>query len=343
MRIPGSGLRLDSPAWPLLQGQISYWGVTSGLGNAFGTTFVCADLDNWPTYVPLSVKMLTGGAQGQVRTMSAHAVGGIITVADPFTDAAGAAQQIVANTLFCILSGVGGGGVSPGPPSPAIGLWMFGICDPAMAASLNTLVLPNLAGFRDDLFNDEFYIEVIHNFNNVGFAPEGEIRQVTDYAGATGTFTTNNFSANVEANDLVCVIHHSLITPGLEVLSTIVNAIFNLVNAMLVTTETGGTLTTTGAVQDLYINNAPAGVYEPLKVMLDCSNMVAGDTIVIRTNYRINAAGGLINKDEVTFQNAQDPALKNIELEPNRFGCSVTIQRIAGVDRAYDFAVFYRG
>ncbi|GAI56721.1 unnamed protein product, partial [marine sediment metagenome] len=144
--------------------------------------------------------------------------------------------------------------VGAGPPSPAIGLWMFGICDPAMGASTTVMVLPNLAGFRDDLFNNEFYIEVIHNFNNVGFPPESEIRQVTDYVGATGTFTCNAFTANVEANDLVCVIHHSLITPGLQVLSTITNAIFNIVNAMLVTTETGGTLTTTGALQDLYIN-----------------------------------------------------------------------------------------
>ena len=421
MRIPQSGLRIDSAAWPLLRSQVSYWGITSGPGNALGTTFVCADLDNWPTYVPLSVKMLTGPSAGQVRAMQVHAAGGIITVANPFTNAAGAVQQLVAGTLFCILSAGGGGGA--GPLAPSIGLWMFGEVSPAAPGSVTIHPIPNLAGFPDDIFNNEFWMQVIHNFDAAGTAPEREWRRITDYVGATGTFTTDAFSANVEANDLVAIVHESIM--GIEILgfgtldtsSTTVPAdslraaayawenndyfkgcilmptegdcrfqprpiatftvaggifgldepfsqlpgavdyviirsdypyqrlidIFNIVNAILVTTETGGTITTSGAEQNVYINNAPAGVYEPLKVMIDFTNQTAVETVVVRTYYRINPTGNLIKKDEVTFVGVQDPALINVELEPNRYGIQVTMERTAGAALDYDFAVFYRG
>jgi hypothetical protein len=104
MKIPQSGLRLDNPAWPLLQALISYSGITSGAGAASGLTLVCADLDNHPTYVGNRVKVLIGGAWGQDKLIRAHAAGGILSVADPFTDATGAVQQITAGTNFVILS-----------------------------------------------------------------------------------------------------------------------------------------------------------------------------------------------------------------------------------------------
>lgn len=210
MRTPASGLKIDSPAWPLLQAQISYWDLTSAAGNALGTTLVCGNLANEPSYAGLPVKILDGPAAGQVRQIAVHA-GNTLIVAAAWTNAAGAVQQIAASTRFCILSAAGGGGAPPpAPPSPSVGLWMFGICDPGMAASLNTLVLTNLAGFNDDLFNNEFWVQVIHNTSAPGTAPEREIRRVTDYVGATGTFTTDAFSANVEANDLVAVFHESI-------------------------------------------------------------------------------------------------------------------------------------
>jgi len=331
---------------------ISFWGTTDANGSALGTTIVCGALAAEPSFTGLAVKIVDGDAAGLVKTISGHPAGtNTLTVASPFTDNTGAVVQIVTGTRFVILSASGGGSLAP-ILAPSIGLWMFGECDPAMAASTTVLLLTNLAGFPDDIFNDEFYVQVIHNINAIGAAPEGEIRQVTDYVGATGTFTCNAFTANVEAGDLVCVIHESLITPGLEVLSTIVNAIFDLVNAGLVTTETGGTILTTGpgTEDDIYINNAPAGVYKPLKVMIDFSVFVRGaenhgsqatETIVLRTYYRIYPGGNLIKKDEVTLAGARDPALINVELEPNRYGCSVTMERIAGNARYYDWSCVY--
>ena len=209
MRTP-AGLYIDHPSWPLVQAHISYWGITSAAGNALGTTLVCADLANEPNYAGLAIKVLDGGAAGQVRPIASH-IGNTITVAAAFTNAAGVAQQIVASTRFVILSAGGGGGAPPpAPPAPGVGLWMFGVCEPGMVASFNTLVLTNLAGFNDDIFNNEFWIQVIHNADIPGTAPEREIRRILDYVGATGTFTTDPFSANVEANDLVCLFHESI-------------------------------------------------------------------------------------------------------------------------------------
>lgn len=344
MKVP-SNLHIDNPAYPLLQGLTTYWGTTSAAGNAFGTTLQdarCSTAGLQPSYVGQSVRLLSGNAAGQTREISVHALAtGIITVASAFTDYNGAVYQVPAGTLFCIIPAGGGGGA--GPVGPSIGLWMFGICDPAMVASTTTLQLTNLAGFPDDLFNDDFYIEVLRNDNNVGLAPEHEIRLVTDYVGATGMFTCNAFSANVEADDLVAVIHHSLIGPELNVISALVRNIFDIVNAGLVTTETGGTLTADGTEQDVYINNAPASVYEPLIVNIDCTNMAAGDSVILRVYYRIAPGGNMIKKDQITLNGDQDPDLKNVILEPNRYGVQVTLEQTAGVNRDFDWEAIYRG
>ncbi len=216
MKVP-SGLRIDSPSWPLLQAHISYWGIADAVGSVFGTTVVCGDLANEPSYIGLAAKLLDGDAAGQVRVIAAHVAGtNTLTVANAFTDNAGAVVQVVAGTRFVILS-IAGGGAAPAPVvAPSIGLWMFGECAPGMAASLNTLVMPNLAGFPDDIFNNEFWIQVIHNADVPGTAPERQIRRVTDYVGASGTFTVDPFLNNVEANDLVAVFHESIM--GIEVL-----------------------------------------------------------------------------------------------------------------------------
>ena len=102
MRLP-NGFRIDDPSFASVMAQIAYWGRTSGNGNALGTTLVCADLDNHPTYVGDRVKVFTGGAWGQGRMIKAHAVGGILAI-EPYTDSAGAVQQIVAGTDFAIIT-----------------------------------------------------------------------------------------------------------------------------------------------------------------------------------------------------------------------------------------------
>jgi len=120
-----------------------------------------------------------------------------------------------------------------------------------------------------------------------------------------------------------------------------VNAIKAQTDGLPVLTETGGTITTDGNVQDLYINNAPGGIFRPICVKIDFTNHTAGETVVITTNYRIKAAGGLTLQDTVTYAGVPASPLININLEPNRFGIRVTIQKTAGANRDYDWEVFY--
>jgi len=121
-----------------------------------------------------------------------------------------------------------------------------------------------------------------------------------------------------------------------------VDMIFDAVLATLVLQETGGTITTTGAVQDVYRNDTPMGTFEPLVVQIDFTNNTAAEIIVVSVYYRIKSGGDLRLKDQYTFAGVQTPALKNIEVEPNRHGVQVTLQRIAGGALTYDWCVFYR-
>jgi len=118
MKVPQSGLRIDSPAWPLLQASVSYWGITTANGNAFGTSLIdasCSTTGGQPNFEGLPCKILSGPSAGQVQVVWAHnLVTGEMQFANPFTDTAGAVQQITSGTRFVILSAIGGGG-GPGP------------------------------------------------------------------------------------------------------------------------------------------------------------------------------------------------------------------------------------
>jgi len=113
-----------------------------------------------------------------------------------------------------------------------------------------------------------------------------------------------------------------------------ISAIFALVNAILTLTETGGTVTATGLLTEdnVYINNAPAGVFKPLLVTIDMSDLAGGEVATVRTRYRIEPGGALELKGApVIFNGVQAEPLKDIELTPNRFGVQVTIEATATV------------
>ena len=105
--------------------------------------------------------------------------------------------------------------------------------------------------------------------------------------------------------------------------------------------ETGDTLTTDGTEQTLYVNEAPSGVFDPICVMIDFTAHTATETVTIKVYYRIKSGGDYILLDEEEFIGAQDPDLILTELEPNRFGIKVTIEKTAGTNRAYDWEVHY--
>lgn len=182
-----------------------------------------------------------------------------------------------------------------------------------------------------------WYVYVFHDAVGAGAAPQGESQLISGYVSSTGTFTHTAFTADLAVGDEVLILHESIVSD-----SATIDNIFDLVNAILTLTETGGTITTDGTEQNVYINNAPSGIFDPKIVQIDFTNHTATETVVIREYYRIKSGGGLIKKDESQFAGVQDPPLKNVTLEPNRFGVQVTIEKTVGTNRAYDYEVVYK-
>lgn len=120
-----------------------------------------------------------------------------------------------------------------------------------------------------------------------------------------------------------------------------VDAIEAIVEAEAILEETGGELTTDGTAQTIYINNAPAGVFRPICVLIDFANQTVTETVVVRELYRIAPAGPLTVHDEDTFVGVVTNPIVKIELSPNRYGVQVIIEKTAGTNRAYDWTVFY--
>ena len=119
-------------------------------------------------------------------------------------------------------------------------------------------------------------------------------------------------------------------------------AIDELKASHLILTETGDTLTTDGTEQDIYINDAPSGIYAPRNLFIDFTAHTAGETVVVREYYRIKTGGNYIKVDQVTYVGVQDPLLIHIDLKDNRFGVKVTIEKTGGANRAYDWEVTYK-
>jgi len=108
-------------------------------------------------------------------------------------------------------------------------------------------------------------------------------------------------------------------------------------------TETVGSTTTTAinTEYDLYINNAPLGVYRPLYCNVWGLYHTAAETIILRTYYRPEDAADWALQDELTLVGLIDPVLVSIELLPTRYGVKVTIERTAGNSKAYPWEAFY--
>ena len=120
-----------------------------------------------------------------------------------------------------------------------------------------------------------------------------------------------------------------------------VDAIEALVSAEAILEETGGTLTTDGTEQDVYINNAPGGVYEPRSFNLNFTNHTGTETVRIRVYYRTVDGGGWVRDDQQSFAGVPVNLLISVELKPNRFGTRVTVEKTAGTNRDYVWEAFY--
>ncbi|KKM05732.1 hypothetical protein LCGC14_1751130 [marine sediment metagenome] len=127
----------------------------------------------------------------------------------------------------------------------------------------------------------------------------------------------------------------------LAAVDTEIADIKTVTDAIPTLTETGDTLTADGTEQDVYINNAPSGLFRPICVKIDFTAHTGTETVTLKVYYRIKSGGNMILQDEVEYAGLVSPELINIELEPNRYGVQVTLQKTAGANRDYDWEVFY--
>lgn len=231
MKLPG-GLYIDDPAYPVLQGMISYVGVTTAVGAATGDTVVCTGLLTEPSYDGLAVKLLTGLAAGQVKLIAHHpAPSNTLTTDKPFTDAAGNLVTVAAGTLFMILSNAPGGGGTP-PSAQAEGLYYSGTVGAVPGANQFTIAaLAGLGAGKFDGATNPYAAFVLRDALGTGVAPQGELQVITAYVTATGTFTTAAFTAAVAVGDEILIINPALanaITLALMLLVSAPDAVANV-------------------------------------------------------------------------------------------------------------------
>jgi hypothetical protein len=125
-------------------------------------------------------------------------------------------------------------------------------------------------------------------------------------------------------------------------LGTDVAAIRTVTDAVKTLTTSSGTLTTDGTEQDVYKNDAPAQAYIARHVKIDFTNHTTAESVIVKTYYRIKNGGNYILQDSVSWTLAvPDYSLINVELEPNKYGVKVTIEKTAGTNRDYDWEVIF--
>ena len=96
------------------------------------------------------------------------------------------------------------------------GLCFYGQIDAIPGA--NQFTVNNLIGLGNAKFAgaNPYYVYVFRDAGGLGALPQGELRPVTAYVSATGTFTHAAFTAALVAGDEVLIIHPSLISGSLQ-------------------------------------------------------------------------------------------------------------------------------
>jgi|GEM_PF-515254 len=91
------------------------------------------------------------------------------------------------------------------------GLYYTGDC--STNAVTTTAIIANLIGFGEDYFNTDWVMICTYNTSGAGTAPEGEIRDISNYVTASGTFTlASAFTEALTANDKAMVMRREFFT-----------------------------------------------------------------------------------------------------------------------------------
>ena len=178
----------------------------------------------------------------------------------------------------------------------------------------------------------------------------GRARYVYDYDGATKTlYVDPPWETDPESEGAFSFILTGIGGGGTYYLDQSGHgllATFNTIDAIPNLERVGGSLTATGAEDTVMTIDAPGGNMVVTKLTVDLTNMVAGDTVVVKYKERTKTAGNMIISVAETFNGPQTVPLFVVGkdmLGENRFGWIVTLEQTAGTNRIYDWQVFYEG
>lgn len=129
---------------------------------------------------------------------------------------------------------------------------------------------------------------------------------------------------------------------SLAIVDTIVDAIKAKTDGLGILTSTNLNLTTDGNEQNVYINNAPSGIFVPVQVKINVTNHTATETITIKEYYRNASGGAWLEHDSKQYVGTIEMDEITVKLDANRYGVKVTIKKDAGTNRAYMCEAIYK-
>jgi len=191
-----------------------------------------------------------------------------------------------------------------------------------------------LTSSTNDYYNGQLLIFISGNL-------AAQARTIIDYVGSTKQVIVHPSLTTAPANGDRFIVVTAHYTGELRTGSKGLEQIYDLVDQIFTLKRVGDTITTDGTEQNLYIVDNPDFPFHPTKLIIDVTNMVAGDSIQIKEYYRLKSGGSYIRKMTYSYVDNEDPPLKVIELEPNTYGVKITITRVLGTDRAYDYEVYF--
>ena len=167
----------------------------------------------------------------------------------------------------------------------------------------------------------------------------GQASIIVDYNGTTKEITVDPaFTEAPSSSDSFTII--TIPIGKLRTGSKGLEQIYDKVDDILEPVRVGDTITADGSEQTLFIMDSPSKEFKPDVVLLDVTNMQAGDTTVLRVYYRIISGGSYILKDEETYTDDEAIDLKEIKLRSNVYGIKVTLEQTGGTNRDYDYEIW---
>jgi len=123
---------------------------------------------------------------------------------------------------------------------------------------------------------------------------------------------------------------------SLDLAHTDLDAIIVELSEILDLTRTGADIAVTAAETNLFIDDAPTKIIAGRSIKIRCDEMQAGDTYTFREKYRIESGAAYDTKaDPLQLSGVQTEPLYVFSLDDYRYGCNITAQKDAGVDRSF--------